>query len=368
MTTILVTGGAGYIGSHACKALRAAGFVPVVYDNLSRGHAEAVRWGDLVVGDLGDAACLRQTLRQHRPAAVFHFAAFAHVAESTQQPLDYYRNNVGGTIELLQAMRESGLRHIVFSSSCAVYGVPNAVPITERSPLQPINPYGASKLMCECILRDCAAAFPLSWMALRYFNAAGADPEGEIGESHVPETHAIPLLLHAAADPSQPFTINGHDYPTADGTCIRDYIHVSDLADAHVAALRLLLQGGESGAINIGTGRGWSLRELVEIAGRITGVRIPTRSGPRRAGDPPTLVSEGFARPRAAAVETELSGRRAADRPRMGLAAEIRPPANGAGRGKLIPPRASRTQPYATGCVSWFWFWARTGSVIMVPP
>jgi UDP-glucose-4-epimerase GalE len=293
MTTILVTGGAGYIGSHACKALRAAGFVPVVYDNLSRGHAGAVRWGDLVVGDLGDTACLRQTLQRHRPAAVLHFAAFAHVAESMQQPLDYYRNNVGRTLELLQAMRESEVRHIVFSSSCAVYGIPNVVPITERSPLQPINPYGASKLMCERMLRDCAAAaFPLRWVALRYFNAAGADPKGEIGESHAPETHAIPLLLEAAANPSQPFTINGHDYPTADGTCIRDYIHVSDLADAHVAALRLLLQGGESGAINIGTGRGWSVRELVEIAGRITGVRIPTRSGPRRVGDPPVLVSE----------------------------------------------------------------------------
>jgi UDP-glucose-4-epimerase GalE len=193
-------------------------------------------------------------------------------------------------------MRESEVRHIVFSSSCAVYGIPNVVPITERSPLQPINPYGASKLMCERMLRDCAAAaFPLRWVALRYFNAAGADPKGEIGESHAPETHAIPLLLEAAANPSQPFTINGHDYPTADGTCIRDYIHVSDLASAHVAALKLLMQGHQGGAFNLGTGHGFSVREILQTIATETGRAVPHVVKPRRPGDPAYLVADASA-------------------------------------------------------------------------
>src|SRR2546421_5779781 len=242
MTSILVTGGAGFIGSHTCKALYRAGFTPVSYDNLSRGNAEAVKWGELVVGDLADRSLLRATLRHHRPVAVVHFAAFAYVGESAENPTLYYRNNVGGTAELLEAVRECGVRHIVFSSSCAVYGIPRIVPIPEDSPLDPINPYGRSKMICERMLQDCAAAFPLTWMALRYFNAAGSDPEGEIGECHVPETHAIPLLLDVAAGEGGTFTIFGNDYPTADGTCIRDYIHVCDLADAHVLALHALLQ------------------------------------------------------------------------------------------------------------------------------
>jgi UDP-arabinose 4-epimerase len=292
MTPILVTGGAGFIGSHTCKALRGAGFAPIAYDNLSRGNAEAVRWGDLVVGDLADRSLLRETLKNYRPAAVVHFAAFAYVGESNQDPLLYYRNNVGGTVELLEAMRECHVRHIVFSSSCAVYGAPSIVPIPEQSALNPINPYGVSKMICERMLRDCATAFPLTWIALRYFNAAGADPEGEIGECHVPETHVIPLLLDSAANKSETFTIYGKDYSTADGTCIRDYIHVTDLAEAHICALRMLLQGGESAAINIGTGRGWSVLELVEIAAVVTGIRIPTKIGARRAGDPPVLVSD----------------------------------------------------------------------------
>jgi UDP-arabinose 4-epimerase len=270
-TSILVTGGAGYIGSHTCKALREAGFAPVAYDNLSRGNAEAVKWGELVVGDLADRALLRATLDRHRPTAVVHFAAFAYVGESNENPALYYRNNVGGTAELLAAMRDGDIRHIVFSSSCAVYGVPRAVPIAEQTPLEPVSPYGASKLMCERMLRDCATASALSFMALRYFNAAGADPAGDIGECHVPETHAIPLLLDAAAGDAAGFTMFGDDYPTPDGTCIRDYIHVSDLADAHVRALRDLLQGGESAAINVGTGRGWSVRELIDIARKVTG-------------------------------------------------------------------------------------------------
>jgi UDP-arabinose 4-epimerase len=291
MTPILVTGGAGFIGSHTCKALRHAGFAPVSYDNLSRGNAEAVKWGELVVGDLADRVLLRETLMRHRPAAVVHFAAFAYVGESNENPALYYRNNVGGTAELLEAMRECGVRHIVFSSSCAVYGVPRVVPISENSPFDPINPYGTSKMICERMLRDCAAASPLTWMALRYFNAAGSDPDGEVGECHVPETHAIPLLLDAAAGEGGTFTIFGDDYPTADGTCIRDYIHVSDLAEAHVRALRTLLQGGESAAVNIGTGRGWSVLELVKIARKVTGRDIPMRVGARRPGDPPELVS-----------------------------------------------------------------------------
>jgi UDP-glucose-4-epimerase GalE len=291
MTTILVTGGAGYIGSHTCKALHAAGFAPVVYDDLSRGNPEAVQWGELVVGELGDRALLRRTLERHRPAGVVHFAAYAYVGESTQNPALYYRNNVGGTAELLGAMHDCGIRHIVFSSSCAVYGVPNAVPISETNPFNPISPYGATKMICEQMLRDCAAASGLTYLALRYFNAAGADPDGAIGECHVPETHAVPLILDAAAGDAA-FTIFGDDYPTPDGTCIRDYIHVADLADAHVRALRDLLQGGESAAINVGTGRGWSVRELIDITRTITGRDVPVRVGARRPGDPPALVSD----------------------------------------------------------------------------
>jgi UDP-arabinose 4-epimerase len=291
MTTVLVTGGAGYIGSHTCKALHAAGVTPVVYDDLSRGNPEAAKWGELVVGDLGDGALLRRTLERHRPAGVVHFAAYAYVGESTHNPALYYRNNVGGTAELLGAMRDCGIRHIVFSSSCAVYGVPDAVPISETSPFNPINPYGTTKMVCEQMLRDCAAVSGLTYLALRYFNAAGADPDGEIGECHVPETHAIPLILDAAGGDAA-FTVFGDDYPTPDGTCIRDYIHVADLADAHVRALRDLLQGGESAAINVGTGRGWSVRELIDITRTITGRDVPVRIGARRPGDPPALVSD----------------------------------------------------------------------------
>jgi UDP-arabinose 4-epimerase len=292
MKPVLVTGGAGFIGSHTCKALRNAGFSPVSYDNLSRGNAEAVKWGELVVGDIADGRLLRETLMRNRPSPVVHFAAFAYVGESTENPGLYYRNNVAGTLVLLEAMRECGVRHIVFSSSCAVYGVPAVVPIPEKSPLNPVNPYGATKMMCERILSDCAHAFSMNWIALRYFNAAGADPDGEIGECHVPETHVIPLILDAAAGECEAFSVFGTDYPTADGTCIRDYIHVSDLADAHVLALRSLLQGGENEAVNIGTGRGWSVLELIDIARQVTGREIPIRRDPRRPGDPPALVSD----------------------------------------------------------------------------
>jgi len=235
---------------------------------------------------------LRAVLARYRPAAVVHFAAFAYVGESILNPSLYYQNNVGGTAALLGAMRDTGVSKIVFSSSCAVYGTPEVVPISEQAPYAPINPYGATKMICERMLQECGAAFPLSFMVLRYFNAAGADPEGEIGECHVPETHAIPLLLEAAAGDSKGFTIFGDDYPTADGTCVRDYVHVSDLADAHVAAVRALLDGAESSALNLGTGRGWSVRELVAGVREITGCDIPVLTGARRPGDPPVLIAD----------------------------------------------------------------------------
>jgi UDP-arabinose 4-epimerase len=292
MTSILVTGGAGYVGSHTCKALRRAGFDPVTYDNLARGNPEAVKWGALEIGELADGVHLHETLARYRPAAVVHFAALAYVGESNLNPSVYYRNNVGGTAALLGAMREAGVGRIVFSSSCAVYGAPAVVPIPEETPYAPINPYGATKMICERMLKECAAAFPLSFMALRYFNAAGADPEGDIGECHIPETHAIPLVLEAAAGESKTFTIFGDDYPTADGTCVRDYVHVTDLADAHVKAVGALLDGAESTALNLGTGRGWSVRELVDSVRDVTGRNISVLMGARRPGDPPVLIAD----------------------------------------------------------------------------
>jgi UDP-arabinose 4-epimerase len=292
VASILVTGGAGYIGSHACKALHRAGFDPITYDNLARGNPEAVQWGPLEIGELADKVRLRETLERYQPAAVIHFAALAYVGESNLQPTLYYQNNVGGTAALLEAMRDCGIGKIIFSSSCAVYGTPADIPISEKTPVAPINPYGATKMICEQMLRECALAFPLSYIALRYFNAAGADPDGEIGECHVPETHAIPLLLDAAVGEGKGFTIFGDDYPTPDGTCVRDYIHVSDLADAHVQALNALLNSAESTALNLGTGRGWSVRELVAAVGKITGRDFPVQNGARRPGDPAVLIAD----------------------------------------------------------------------------
>jgi UDP-arabinose 4-epimerase len=291
MTSILVTGGAGYIGSHTCKALKLAGFNPVTYDNLTRGNPEAVQWGALEVGELADSTRLREVFAQYQPAAVVHFAALAYVDESNKNPALYYQNNVGGTAALLDAMRACGVGKIVFSSSCTVYGTPTLVPVSEEMPYAPISPYGATKMICERMLKECASAFPLSFIALRYFNAAGADPDGEIGECHVPETHAIPLLLDAATGESKGFTIYGDDYPTADGTCVRDYIHVTDLADAHVKAVRALLNGADSTVFNLGTGRGWSVHELVDTVRKVTGCDFPVRVGARRPGDPPALIA-----------------------------------------------------------------------------
>src|SRR5712691_1350607 len=290
--TILVTGGAGYVGSHACKALAKAGHTPVVYDNLSRGHRAAVRWGPLVEGDLHDTARLAAALREHQVVAVMHFAAFAYVGESMTEPETYYRNNFGGTLALLAAMREAGVARIVFSSTCAVYGMPEHLPIRETTAKAPLNPYGETKQAIERALHWYAGAYGLRYAALRYFNAAGADPGGEIGEDHEPETPLIPLILRAALDKGDPISIYGTYYPTRDGTAIRDYIHVSDLADAHVRALGHLAAGGDSAVLNLGTGRGHSVREVIAAVERIGGRKVPQREVARRPGDPSELVAD----------------------------------------------------------------------------
>jgi len=292
MTNVLVTGGAGYIGSHACKALARAGLTPVTYDNLSHGHEWAVKWGPLEKGDLLDAARLSQVLAVYKPSAVIHFAAFIDVGESVQDPAKYYRNNVAGTLTLLDAMRQSGVDRIVFSSTCATYGVPAVLPISEDAAQRPINPYGASKLMVERILQDHKAAYGLRSVSLRYFNAAGADPDGELGEAHEPETHLIPLVLEAAAGRRAHITIFGDDYDTPDGTCIRDYIHVSDLAEAHVLAMRRLENDRMPPAYNLGTGQGVSVAQLIKQARAVTGRNIAVVKGPRRPGDPAMLLAD----------------------------------------------------------------------------
>ena len=293
MRTVLVTGGAGYIGSHVCKALAGAGYAPVAYDNLSYGHASAVKWGPLEVGDILDGATLSAAIKKHGTGAVIHLAAFTYVGESVTDPGKYYRNNVVGTLTLLDTMRKHGADKIVFSSTCATYGTPQAIPITEDQPRNPINPYGASKLMIERILSDYRPAYGLQSISLRYFNAAGADPDRELGEEHDPETHLIPLVLEAAAGLRPHVTVFGDDYDTPDGTCIRDYIHVSDLAEAHVLALRKLEAGFSGrGAYNLGTGRGHSVAEVIEGARRITGKAIPIVKGPRRPGDPAVLLAD----------------------------------------------------------------------------
>ena len=292
MPAILVTGGAGYVGSHACKALAAAGYTPVAYDNLGRGHRELVRWGPLEVGDLADRARLDEVFARHRPEAVMHFAAFAYVGESVQDPALYYRNNVGGTLELVEATRRAGIEALVFSSTCSTYGVPERMPIDEDTPQRPINPYGATKLAIERMLADYAAAYGLRSVSLRYFNAAGCDPDGETGERHDPETHVIPRVLMAAAGEIGHVEVFGTDYPTPDGTCLRDYVHVADLARGHVQALDYLKRGGATIAVNLGTGRAFSVREVIAAAEQVTGRRIPVREAPRRPGDPPVLVAD----------------------------------------------------------------------------
>ena len=289
---ILVTGGAGYVGSHSCKALAAAGYEPIVYDNLSRGHREAVRWGPLIVGELHDAEHLTGVLRAHSVAAVMHFAAFANVGEAVADPESYYRNNVGGTLGLLSAMRRAGVGALVFSSTCAVYGIPARVPIDEATPLAPVNPYGETKLAIEKALHWYGQAYGLRTVSLRYFNAAGASPDADAGEDHDPETHLIPLAIRAALDQASPIQVYGTDYPTPDGTAIRDYVHVSDLADAHLRALAYLAEGGTSATVNLGTGHGYSVRQVMEAVERVSGHPVARREAPRRPGDPPALVAD----------------------------------------------------------------------------
>jgi UDP-glucose-4-epimerase GalE len=292
MSPIFVTGGAGYVGSHCCKALAEAGFEPVVFDDLSMGHRSAVRWGPLIEGDMRDAEALGAAVRQARPQAVLHFAARSLVGESAFHPGRYYATNVGGTLNLLEAMRSAEVPQIVFSSTCAVYGEPERVPITEDLPLNPISPYGKTKLVCEHMMDDFDRAHAIRSVRLRYFNAAGADPSAEIGEWHDPETHLIPLVLDAALGRRPSVSVFGTDYPTPDGTALRDYIHVMDLAEAHVAALRYLLDGGASAAVNLGSGRAASVREVVAAVESVAGRPVPTDEAPRRAGDPPVLVAD----------------------------------------------------------------------------
>lgn len=289
---IIVTGGAGYVGSHTCKLLHEAGYTPVVVDNLSRGHRWAVQWGPLEPADLLDQQHVEDILRQYRPQAVLHFAALAYVGESVSEPGLYYENNVVGSLRLLDAMRACGVDRIVFSSTCATYGEPQWLPLDETHPQAPINPYGASKLMVERLLADYAAAYDLRSVALRYFNAAGADPGGVIGELHEPETHLIPLILQVAAGERAALTIHGEDYDTPDGTCVRDYIHVCDLGSAHLRALESMKEQPGARAYNLGNGAGYSVREVVQSVERVTGQPVRCEAGPRRPGDPPRLVAD----------------------------------------------------------------------------
>lgn len=288
---ILVTGGAGYIGSHTAKALARAGFSPIAYDNLHQGHRRAVQWGPLVEGDIGNKEKLLETIDSHEISAVLHFAAFAYVGESMQKPEVYFDNNVRKSLTLLDALVEARVKHVIFSSSCATYGTPSCLPITEDTPQLPVNPYGETKLMFERALRWYAEAHRFSWTALRYFNAAGADPDGELGESHAPETHLIPLVLDSALG-RRTLDVNGDDYPTPDGTCVRDYIHVADLADAHVQALTYLMDGGKSAALNLGTGHGCSVMQVIHAVEKVVGRKVAYRVCNRRQGDPAVLVAD----------------------------------------------------------------------------
>jgi len=288
---VLLTGGAGYVGSHAARLLQQSGHDVWLYDNLSYGHRAAAPKGRLIEGDLMDGARLASAFRDHSIEAVMHFAAFAYVGESVTNPAKYYQNNVVGTLSLLDAMRAAGVNRIVFSSTCATYGVPEKVPITEAEKQQPINPYGFTKLVIERALADYARAYGFGYAALRYFNAAGAAEDGSIGEDHDPETHLIPLVLQVALGQRDEALVYGDDYPTPDGTCIRDYIHVDDLGPAHIAALERLEPGSEL-KLNLGTGAGASVMEVIEAARRVTGHKIPHRVVERRPGDPPMLVAD----------------------------------------------------------------------------
>ncbi len=291
MKNILVVGGAGYIGSHMCKYLAKEGYIPIVLDNLIYGHRKAVRWGPFMEGSIADTVLLRKVFSEYQITAVMHFAAFCYVGESVEDPAKYYRNNVANTINLLDVMLERNVYNFIFSSSCATYGEPIKIPITEQHPQYPINPYGRTKLIVEQVLDDYRSSYGLRSVSLRYFNAAGADPDGELGEDHTPETHLIPIVLQTALGQREEVNIFGDDYPTRDGTCMRDYIHVVDLAQAHFLALQRLLGGSNGGAYNLGNGRGNSVKEVIEVARNITGKSIPSKITERRPGDPAVLVS-----------------------------------------------------------------------------
>ena len=290
MKNVLVVGGAGYIGSHMCKCLANNGYNPIVLDNLVYGHRQAVKWGPFIEGSNGDSKLIRHVFSEYQIVAVMHFAAFCYVGESVTDPGKYYRNNVANTLNLLEVMVEKNINNFIFSSSCATYGGPDEIPITEQHPQNPINPYGRTKLMVEQILDDFKDAYGLESVCLRYFNAAGADPDGELGEDHEPETHLIPLVLQTALGQRAEMNIFGDDYPTRDGTCIRDYIHINDLAQAHFLALERILSGLPGGKYNLGNGSGCSVREVIEIARNVTGKSIPSKIVERRPGDPAELI------------------------------------------------------------------------------
>ena len=289
--SVLVVGGAGYIGSHTCKALKAAGFTPVVVDNLSEGHEWAVKFGPLERGEAGDATFMTEVIRKHKPVGLIHFAANAYVGESVANPRKYIQNNVVAMHNLLSVCIDENLNNVIFSSSCATYGVPTQVPLDEEHTQLPISPYGDSKLIGEKMLHWYSNAHPLRYVALRYFNASGADADGEIGEVHDPETHLVPLVIQAALGIRPSISVFGTDYPTPDGTCQRDYIHVTDLGTAHVAALRYLIEGGASTRINLGSGKPISVKEVIDEAARVIGREVPVVYGPRREGDPPGLYA-----------------------------------------------------------------------------
>ena len=289
---VLITGGAGYIGSHTCKALAALGYLPISLDNLIYGHKWAVQWGPFVKGDISDPLVLDHIFSNYQPRAVIHFAAYAYVGESVEHPSKYYQNNVAGSITLLEAMRRHGCRDMIFSSSCATYGIPQQVPISESHTQIPVNPYGRSKLMMEQIIQDYGSAYGIRYAIMRYFNAAGADPEGQIGEDHNPETHLIPLLLQTAQGFRDYTEVYGSDYDTPDGTAIRDYIHVTDLAEAHILALKHLEESPQSFSVNLGTGKGNSVMEVIQAVQQVTGRPVAYRLVGRRPGDPPVLVAK----------------------------------------------------------------------------
>ena len=289
---ILVTGGAGYIGSHTNKLLNKKGYETVVFDNLVYGHKEFAKWGEFVLGDLNNIEQVRLLFEKYDIEAVIHFAAFAYVGESVKKPEKYYLNNVYNTLNLLKVMREYNCKYIVFSSTCATYGVPEKIPIDENHSQNPINPYGQSKLMIEKILEDYSKAYGLKYVSLRYFNVAGADIDGEIGEWHEPETHLIPNILDVAIEKKEYVEVYGTDYPTPDGTCIRDFIHVVDLAEAHILALEYLRKNQKSDVFNLGNGNGFSVLEVIKKVEEITGKSINYKKMPRREGDPPVLVAD----------------------------------------------------------------------------